>query len=509
MQAERPSSFDEIVVGSGLAGLRIASNLSSQDLSVALIEARPVHGGRVRAETVRRRAVDVDVDDDDIGEALGEASVGGTWIGQRHTRMLELARDVGMGVERQYFPPPAGGGGGSLSRLVSLLSYEPRPLDEDEYGEMENFVAHLNGIVDSVDVSDVLSLPNAVEYDSLSIEEFVSTRVRSKVVRHEITTFFESVLSSDVSECSFLFALWYLASSGGLEALGDNTPTSNQMYVLKDATAGPSEMCSRLATRLRHAGVTFLRARATSVDYGARDEIYVGTECLLRMKCKRCVLAMNPALAYDTIRFEPELPPEKKKLCRNVLSGHVIKVYLCYEHPFWDDNSTLRKRSGVNSDNVATVNDNGRNLAVSEMFPAKNVFYCKKIGGHHTIVALITGKTCMSVLGKTERQRKELLLNQLCGMYPGVERHIIDRPVAYLEKNWSEDALSGGCFTNGYRSFIGVQSSLHTPINERVFFASSETSDEFCGYMEGALSAGDRVSDMILKSIDSSGTIAK
>lgn len=506
MQRERRLSFDVIIVGGGLAGLRIADNLSSLDLSVALVEARSVHGGRVRAGTVRRRAVDVVDDDGIVGEALGEASVGGTWIGQGHTRMLDLARDVGMGVERQYFPPPSAEGGmGSLSRLVSLLSYEPRPLDDDEYGEMEDFVALLNDIVDSVDVSDVSSLRDAVAYDSLSIEEFVSTRVRSEAVRHEVTTFFESVLSSDVSECSFLFAVWYLASSGGLEALGDNTPTSNQMYVLKDATAGPSEICSRLATRVRHAGVTFLRARTISVDYGTKDKIYVGTDCHLRMTCKRCVLAMNPALACDTIRFEPELPPEKGKLCGNVLPGHVIKVYLCYERPFWDDNSLSRRHSEVDSENVATVNVNGRYLAVSEMFPAKNIFYCKKIGGHHTIVALITGKTCMSVLGKTEVQRKELLLNQLRGMYPEVERNIIHAPVAYLEKNWCEDTLSGGCFTNGYRSFIGVQSSLQTPIEGRVFFASSETSDEFCGYMEGALSAGDRVSDMILKSLIPAG----
>jgi monoamine oxidase len=396
--------------------------------------------------------------------------------------------------------------------LVSTLSYEPRPLDDGESGEMKSFVALLDDIVGSVDVSDVSSLPDAEVYDSHSIEDFVISKVKSEAVRHEISTFFESVLSCDVSECSFLFALWYLASSGGLETLGDNTPTSSQMYVLGDP-AGPSEICSRLARRLREdAGVTFFTAtRATSVSYGSSDEIALETDDRFRrtITCRRCVFAMNPALAFATIRFDPELPLEKKNLGRNVLSGHVIKIYLCYERPFWDGDASAGESSdndrGVHRDNdIDAVIDRERsNIAVSEMFPAKNFFYSKKIGGHHSIVALITGKTCMSVLGMTEGQRKELLLKQLRGMYPVVERSIIDRPVGYLEKNWCAEALSGGCFTNGYRSFIGVQSALQTPIDGRVFFASSETSDEFCGYMEGALSAGDRVSDMILKSLDS------
>ncbi len=392
-----------------------------------------------------------------------------------------------------------------------MLSYEPRPLDDDESVEMESFVALIDTIVSSVDVSDVSSLPDAEIYDSHSIEDFVISKVKSETVRHEISTFFESVLSCDVSDCSFLFALWYLASSGGLETLGDNTPTSSQMYVLGDP-AGPSEICSRLARRLREdAGVTFFTAaRATSVNYVSSDEIVLETDDRI-ITCRRCVFAMNPALAFATIRFDPELPLEKKNLGRNVLSGHVIKIYLCYDRPFWDGDANGSGESrandrGVNRDNdIDTVIDRGRsNLAVSEMFPAKNIFYSKKIGGHHSIVALITGKTCMSVLGMTECQRKDLLLKQLRDMYPEVEGSIIDRPVAYLEKNWCADALSGGCFTNGYRSFIGVRSALQTPLDGRVFFASSETSDDFCGYMEGALSAGDRVSDMILKSLDSS-----
>ena len=184
-------SFDVSIVGGGLAGMHIAGNLSLLDLSVALVEARHVYGGRVRVGTIRREVVGDGCDYGDDGGTMGEASLGGTWIGKTHSRMLDLLRAVGMDVEKPYFPPPCKGekerewGGGSFSRLVSLLSYEPRPLDDDEHGEMEDFVALLNDIVNSVDVSDVSSLHDVVVYDYLSIDEFVFTRVRSEAIGHK------------------------------------------------------------------------------------------------------------------------------------------------------------------------------------------------------------------------------------------------------------------------------------------------------------------------------------
>jgi hypothetical protein len=98
-------------------------------------------------------------------------------------------------------------------------------------------------------------------------------------------------------------------------------------------------------------------------------------------------------------------------------------------------------------------------------------------------------------------------------MYPQVDTTIINTPMSYLETNWCTDKLlSGGCYTNGYKKFIGVRSALLSSIGKnnnglnndddgRLFFASSETADKYCGYMEGALVAGDAVSNKILKSL--------
>ena len=50
-------------------------------------------------------------------------------------------------------------------------------------------------------------------------------------------------------------------------------------------------------------------------------------------------------------------------------------------------------------------------------------------------------------------------------MYPQVDTSIIDTPMSNLETNWcSDNLLSGGCYTNGYKKFIGVRSALHPTV---------------------------------------------
>jgi len=68
--------------------------------------------------------------------------------------MLQLVKDVGMNVEKQYFPSSPHQNSNKdetnkFSRLVSLLSYEPHPLTVNEYHESRDglFIALIDDIV--------------------------------------------------------------------------------------------------------------------------------------------------------------------------------------------------------------------------------------------------------------------------------------------------------------------------------------------------------------------------
>lgn len=74
--------------------------------------------------------------------------------------------------------------------------------------------------------------------------------------------------------------------------------------------------------------------------------------------------------------------------------------------PCWDDD---HDEGGTTIGDTVDVSNNkivNTKLRLNEIYPAKNMFCCRKVKGHPTIVALITGETCLSVLDMTESEGK-------------------------------------------------------------------------------------------------------
>ena len=70
---------------------------------------------------------------------------------------------------------------------------------------------------------------------------------------------------------------------------------------------------------------------------------------------------------------------------------------------------------------------------------------------------------------------------------------LAEKPIGYLEKAWAEDPFSGGCPVGlmGPGTLERYGAALRAPIG-RVHFAGTETATVWCGYMEGAVSSGER-----------------
>jgi monoamine oxidase len=78
---------DVCVVGAGFAGLAAARRLVSAGKSVVVLEARDRVGGRVWNRAMSDGTI---------------VSVGGTWLGQRQTRMVELCQQMRLDTYPQY-----------------------------------------------------------------------------------------------------------------------------------------------------------------------------------------------------------------------------------------------------------------------------------------------------------------------------------------------------------------------------------------------------------------------
>ena len=75
-------------------------------------------------------------------------------------------------------------------------------------------------------------------------------------------------------------------------------------------------------------------------------------------------------------------------------------------------------------------------------------------------------------------------------------------PLEYVEKDWSADEYSRGCY--GGRLGAGVWTqygrALAAPVG-RIHWAGTETSDYWCGYMDGAVRSGERAAAEVLAAL--------
>ncbi len=72
-------------------------------------------------------------------------------------------------------------------------------------------------------------------------------------------------------------------------------------------------------------------------------------------------------------------------------------------------------------------------------------------------------------------------------------------PVEFIDHDWSEDAWAGGCPVAGLPPGLLTATGhrLREPFGN-VHWAGTETAEDFCGYMEGALEAGIRAAEEVL-----------
>jgi hypothetical protein len=253
-----------------------------------------------------------------------------------------------------------------------------------------------------------------------------------------------------------------------------------------------------------------------------------------------------------------------------MVPGKCIKVIVLYEEAFW-----LTTEKG-------RVNQGSKTL--DQLFPMHNVFHAQ-VGQYPALVGLITAQAAVKYSSLSAQERRLSVLFQMHELFcpicqlatvthststcmpppspsssPALFTCLAYRPVQFVEKDWTVETYSDGCFASLFRPNTFVRSGPHlkthlyypsppptavdtididiaspeislgtdigasaiargiqecewieelsdalvgspSPLEPAVYWCSTETAPRYTGYIEGAMLAGEQAAEDILRGL--------
>ncbi len=444
--------LDCIVVGAGLAGLRTATELVAAGREVLVLEARDRVGGRV--ETIRT----------EHGAAL---EMGGQWINDGHERMIAM-------VEERDLTLVDHADGAVVVRLGGGRRHVPTKdeLDENlspfELADLGQGLLRFRRLGERISHDAAWADANRPWFQQ-SVETWVSANVRTPGGQQWFGRVFEGAFGRPGDEMTLLEGLQRSNNRLDLESL----VTVNGALKQRRVAGGIAQLCEAMAADLGDR--LQLGAPVVAVEQDDEQVVVVLADGT-RHQAAHLVLTLPPRLV-NGLKFTPELPTWRRETAEKVPAGNVIKAALIYETPWW-------RREGMSGQ---VGSDEGAMRVIMDNSGPD---------GHGVLMGFFEGPDAPSIATRSEflRQRAmENVVKQALG-------HDGGEPLAYLDRNWSTEQYTGGC--HGAHFAPGVWTASGPVLAEpegRVYFAGSEYSSKFNGYMEGAVRSAERIAKLLLR----------
>lgn len=448
--AARPREVEVLVVGAGLAGLTAARALDAAGISVAVLEARDRVGGR----TLSRR----------VGDAVFD--LGGQYVGEKQTRILALARDLGL--HRSPTPHEGKTWIELAGRRASYRGAIPK-LPLSTLLQLQLFLWRLDRIGREIPPGEPWKAPSAARFDAHTVENWWRRFVFGRSARAMLRLTNRMTFGVEADEMSLLSLLQYTTSAHGLSHMTAIERGSQEACLVE----GTQALSTRIAEKLGDRVVLGVAVRRIAQDEQGVSVHGDGGS----WRARRVIVAVPPLLA-GAIEYEPALPSARTALMQRFPAGAVIKCIALYERPFWRE----RGFSGE------VIRDAG---AIGYALDAT-----KAGGGPPALVGFMEGAPARASSGGDPEERRRTVLAELARYFGEAAL----APVAYFDQDWAAEPWTRGCSAGfavpGALSRYGH--ALRAPCG-RIHWAGSETAREWFGYMEGAIESGERAAAEIFE----------
>lgn len=447
-------SVDAVVIGAGYSGLAAARALRRRGLSVRCLEARHRVGGRVH--TVH----------DGAG---GHVDEGGMWIGPQQTRIAALAKEYGAVTYRSH----AEGDGvllmeGRRRRFSGVLP----PMRPHETASIAVLMHRIDRLSRQVDAARPWEGPGAQAQDARTLASFLTAAVPFPRARRLVSTALGTVMAADPEELSLRGFLTYVSAAGGLEPLLALEGGAQQDLFVDGADIIARAIADELGEDL------VLGAEVSEVAHGSAE---------VRVRCRdgqehtaaAVVVALPPPLA-GRLRYDPAMPSDRAQLTQRMPMGSVLKVAITYATPFW--------RADGLSGEVLDVDD-----------PVTTSFDVGRPGGPGLVAMLVCGRAGRAVAALDAAEQRSFVVGRLERAFGPAAR----APLGVSFRWWADEPHSLG----GYGALMppavltAFGPALRRPVG-RLYWAGTEASSAWTGYIEGAVRAGERAAEEVLAAAD-------
>ena len=266
-----------------------------------------------------------------------------------------------------------------------------------------------------------------------------------------------------------LHAVRYVKAGGGLGRMLDVEGGAQQDRF----PGGTQQIALRVAEELGERVV--LNAVVRSIERRSDATLVVGTD--RGDIAAEAVIVAVPPQHRAGIAFDPPLPPEYEKLTEHWPQGNLSKAYVAYETPFWRTNGC----SGE------ALSDEGPVFITFDVSPSDT--------GPGILLGFTDARTFDAL---PPEQRRALALDGFASMFGDAAR----QPIDYLDHCWGAEEFAPGGPTAAVppESWTTYGPWLRKPV-DGIYWAGTETADEWTGFLDGAVRSGKRAADEVHRAL--------
>lgn len=442
-----------VVIGGGLSGLMAGRELKKRGLdSFLVLEARDRVGGRTLNMPIGAGHI---------------VEVGGEWIGPGQNAIAALIDELGIGAFDQYYD------GDTTYDIEGLISRGFLPdVSLSEAADFSKVAWKLDRLCKKMPVGEPWRMDDAAALDQTTLGTWLREHAATSFTLSVFRLISRAVWSGYPERISLLWVLHYLRSAGGLLPVILNDGGAQDQRI----DGGSQVISERMAAEL---GERVLLGRPVlRIEDRAPGRMRVVTT-RETFTADRVIVAMAPA---DTARIEfaPALPKPRQDLVTGwsrLPRLPLVKAAVLYERPFW-------RADGLNG------------AMQSDRSPIQLVFdNSPEDGSMGVLSCFLSVVECPHLADR--KAREEGLKEELSRYFGSASRDAI----GYVEKDWAADPWSTGCITPLTPGVLTAGGEHLRKPSGRIFWAGTESAKHWCGYMDGAISAGARAATEVQASL--------